>query len=624
MPNEKRTLAIEARVRDFATKQFKAMGAAIARFAKGVASRVKGIASAVLNLKALFGGFIAFLAIRRAFGFLQDTANQLDFIVKTADRIQATTESLSALTHVADLAGVEFKAFTAGLAVFSKNIEAARRGTVLQKDAFKTLGIDIENLPFGPGGKIDLIELLSQAADGMEKLGEGTEKVDALMTAFGRQGSQLGPLLEQGSAAIRAQADEAQRYGLVFDSGTLARAAAFNDSLTRVAASLRGVIQNVFIEAAPRLSHFFENLSKLIADNRDQIIDFVVTLASTFGEFLGKSLEGLAIFIRKIESIAGPLVAVDGRLAKLRDDLAALETTAQSNHPLFTVSPEQRAALEQQADALRAQIADLELASREGLGSAMLAALQRWRVDYEAFRNQLANAPAPNRPDPVVVTGSRPGKPPDEPPAEDPQAYWGGFIKGAQQALHTWTNATQLMASATNAVVSGAFQAFEDSIAGIITGTMTAKQAFESFARSVLQQIARLIARFVALKVVSLFTGGGQVAAPQAEGGVMQGVVRNVIPLRQYQHGGIARSPQLAVFGEGRQAEAFVPLPDGRTIPVTLRGGGGPTMVINISAVDGNDVHRMLVANRQSILGVYSHALASQQQTRQEIQRVAS
>jgi len=34
--------------------------------------------------------------------------------------------------------------------------------------------------------------------------------------------------------------------------------------------------------------------------------------------------------------------------------------------------------------------------------------------------------------------------------------------------------------------------------------------------------------------------------------------------------GGIARRPTLSLFGEGRTPEAYVPLPDGRTIPVTL------------------------------------------------------
>jgi hypothetical protein len=42
------------------------------------------------------------------------------------------------------------------------------------------------------------------------------------------------------------------------------------------------------------------------------------------------------------------------------------------------------------------------------------------------------------------------------------------------------------------------------------------------------------------------------------------------LPLRHYQGGGMATSPQVAVFGEGSSPEAYVPVPSGR-IPVELR-----------------------------------------------------
>ena len=60
---------------------------------------------------------------------------------------------------------------------------------------------------------------------------------------------------------------------------------------------------------------------------------------------------------------------------------------------------------------------------------------------------------------------------------------------------------------------------------------------------------------------------------------------RGPLPLNKYANGGIARSPQLSLFGEGRLPEAFVPLQDGRTIPVTLKqgmgGGSGNAHIVN-------------------------------------------
>ncbi|HSI41760.1 MAG TPA: phage tail length tape measure family protein [Xanthobacteraceae bacterium] len=51
-------------------------------------------------------------------------------------------------------------------------------------------------------------------------------------------------------------------------------------------------------------------------------------------------------------------------------------------------------------------------------------------------------------------------------------------------------------------------------------------------------------------------------------GGVM--TAAGPLPLHRYAMGGVADRPQLALFGEGRQPEAFVPLPDGRRIPVSM------------------------------------------------------
>jgi lambda family phage tail tape measure protein len=53
-----------------------------------------------------------------------------------------------------------------------------------------------------------------------------------------------------------------------------------------------------------------------------------------------------------------------------------------------------------------------------------------------------------------------------------------------------------------------------------------------------------------------------------ANGGVMTS--SGPLRLQTYARGGIADRPQLALFGEGSRPEAFVPLPDGRRIPVAL------------------------------------------------------
>ena len=79
-----------------------------------------------------------------------------------------------------------------------------------------------------------------------------------------------------------------------------------------------------------------------------------------------------------------------------------------------------------------------------------------------------------------------------------------------------------------------------------------------------------------------------------ASGGIMTGA--GPVPLRRYANGGIANSSQLAMFGEGSTPEAYVPLPDGRSIPVKMQGGGtnfAPVYNIDARGADPSILPRM-------------------------------
>ena len=96
---------------------------------------------------------------------------------------------------------------------------------------------------------------------------------------------------------------------------------------------------------------------------------------------------------------------------------------------------------------------------------------------------------------------------------------------------------------------------------------------------------------------------GGQIGfGTSALGGVMSGQG----PIRYYAGGGVARSPQLSVFGEGATPEAYLPIPGGK-VPVQWvgapGGGGGGGVVMNLSVnVTSDDIdderRAMLLAKR--------------------------
>lgn len=95
-----------------------------------------------------------------------------------------------------------------------------------------------------------------------------------------------------------------------------------------------------------------------------------------------------------------------------------------------------------------------------------------------------------------------------------------------------------------------------------------------------------------------------------ADGGIMTD--RGPLPLRAYAAGGIANTPQLAMFGEGRLPEAYVPLPDGRNIPVKMQGAGGqaPNITIHVNSQTGDkaEIRRSAATGARAALGAMNGA----------------
>ena len=114
----------------------------------------------------------------------------------------------------------------------------------------------------------------------------------------------------------------------------------------------------------------------------------------------------------------------------------------------------------------------------------------------------------------------------------------------------------------------------------LIKGTEDFGTSLQNIASGILKDIASQIARML---VIQPIVAGLKSLFPFANGGIMTS--QGPMPLKRYAAGGIANSPQLAMYGEGRMPEAYVPLPDGRRIPVAMQGGGGTTnVVVNVDA----------------------------------------
>ena len=174
----------------------------------------------------------------------------------------------------------------------------------------------------------------------------------------------------------------------------------------------------------------------------------------------------------------------------------------------------------------------------------------------------------------------------------------GRLVKAEEDAAEAARDARQFARDFGNVISNS----FEDAI---LSG-----EKFGDILKSLEQDIARIILRMAVTKPLenavgsfdwgglfgsiggSLFGGGAATTGPGisypagstfADGGIMTS--KGKLPLRQYSGGGIANTPQLAMFGEGSVPEAYVPVPSGK-IPVELNGNAGgftyaPTIMVD-------------------------------------------
>lgn len=149
-----------------------------------------------------------------------------------------------------------------------------------------------------------------------------------------------------------------------------------------------------------------------------------------------------------------------------------------------------------------------------------------------------------------------------------------------------------------NTIAETLSSGFERAFQGLIMGTMSAKEAFANLAKSVLADIAAMIAKQLILNALIAATGGGGGFIGSLLGGRTGGVFEQA-PSNRY--GGVTEKVQGYSSGgiaKGRQAgypvilhgtEAVVPLPNGKEIPVDMRNGSGQTNNVTVNvAIDGN------------------------------------
>jgi len=206
---------------------------------------------------------------------------------------------------------------------------------------------------------------------------------------------------------------------------------------------------------------------------------------------------------------------------------------------------------------------------------------------------------------------------------EDVGATWDNVTDSFGQGFVNWGENLGTMNEQVAQLGEEFAEGLHETIMQFVTDADDASQAWKRFAEAFLTEIASMIIQQMILNVLIAFQtfmkggamggiveGGTGDLEPLASGGIVSGGLGRTLPVRGYAKGGpIVSGPHVALIGEGQMNEAVVPLPDGKSIPVDMNGGGGTAVSINIQAVDAKGIDELLFQKQDLLANLMQRAL---------------
>jgi hypothetical protein len=212
-------------------------------------------------------------------------------------------ETISKLKYAAEQTGSSVEALGTASKILSGVIFDASLGMKSQQDRLKALNLDYKNLI-----NLKPEEQFMTVANSIADLTNETEKAALAQDMFGRSGTDLLPMLADGSQGLKEFADRAEELGVVFTDEAAAKADKLGDSLTDLQKSFEGLRNEIGAVLGDALQPYIEDLTNTTTKVREFTTEqrglskLFAALTIDAGVTL-TSLGGLALMLPKLTSL---------------------------------------------------------------------------------------------------------------------------------------------------------------------------------------------------------------------------------------------------------------------------------------------------------------------------------
>ncbi len=290
---------------DRLTGPFRKMGLSVHQFAKKAgfgklakaAARV-GKSFAVFGKETLKLGGVTGVAAGGLFALVKATATFGDNLAKVKERLGLGIEWLQKHRWAAERADIATSTFDMAMQRFVRRTAEAAAGTGVAKDALEAMGVSLKD---NAGNMRSSEDLLADVADGMAKIKDPAVRVRIAFALFDSEGVKMVNMLKNGSAAMKAQADEAAKLGLITEEQAR-MSEKFNDNLSRLWRVIKHTGFAIANELMPYMDEFIIQLKNLAVVAKPQIVDFFRKSITYLKDELPATVAGIITLLAPITS----------------------------------------------------------------------------------------------------------------------------------------------------------------------------------------------------------------------------------------------------------------------------------------------------------------------------------
>tara|TARA_R100001224_G_scaffold56998_1_gene33562 strand:- start:282 stop:1913 length:1632 start_codon:yes stop_codon:yes gene_type:complete len=259
---------------------------------QGVQGRVKNLRMAMSGLNKTFATLGLILSAGAFVRMVKGSIDAADAFGKLEIQTGIAANTLQAYVNAGKLAGVSQETIEKGLRRLAQSMREADQGVATYKDAFDDLGISVKNTD---GTLKTNQQVLGEISDKFAQMEDGVTKSAIAMEIFGRSGSQMVNLLNEGKVSL-------EQFNFEVSERFAQNAEYFNDQLTMLGFKATGFSRQLADGLLPTLNNLAEMFSGITIEG-DNLKDLLFVLngglkilaATAFTAYKGFEILGFSL-----------------------------------------------------------------------------------------------------------------------------------------------------------------------------------------------------------------------------------------------------------------------------------------------------------------------------------------